>query len=42
MSMDIAVSPLYPIGGIIQLILYIGAVPAIIYALYLVRKVANK
>ncbi|WP_255485843.1 MULTISPECIES: hypothetical protein [unclassified Sporosarcina] len=42
MSMDIAVSPLYAIGGILNLILYIGAIPAIVYALYLLRKIANK
>jgi uncharacterized membrane protein YqaE (UPF0057 family) len=42
MTVDIAVSPLYAIAGIIDMILYIGAIPAIIYALYLLRKIANK
>ncbi|MEK4970656.1 MULTISPECIES: hypothetical protein [Cytobacillus] len=40
--MEVDTSPLYLIGAIIELILKVGAIPAIIYALYLLRKIANK
>ncbi|MDF9758696.1 uncharacterized membrane protein YqaE (UPF0057 family) [Peribacillus simplex] len=36
------VSPSYFIFGLINMILMIGAIPAIIYALYLLRKISKK
>lgn len=42
MSMDVSVSPLYAIFGILQLVLNIMAIPAIIYGLYLLRKISKK
>ncbi|MFF2879192.1 hypothetical protein ACFVR2_23155 [Gottfriedia sp. NPDC057991] len=40
--MSVSVSPWYLISGVIAIILMIGAIPAIVYALYLLRKIANK
>ncbi|WP_255452453.1 hypothetical protein GGGNBK_19400 [Sporosarcina sp. ANT_H38] len=42
MTAEIAISTLYAIAGIIDMILYIGVIPTIIYAFYLLRKIANK
>ncbi|MFF3025385.1 hypothetical protein ACFVRR_22540 [Gottfriedia sp. NPDC057948] len=40
--MSVSVSPWYLIFGVIKIIMMIGAIPAIVYALYLLRKIANK
>lgn len=40
--MEVDVSPSYLIFGVINLILMVGAIPAIIYALYLLRKISKK
>lgn len=40
--MTVAISPFYTIFGIINIILVVGAIPAIIYALYLLRKISKK
>ena len=40
--MSVAVSPFYLIFGILKIILVVGAIPAIIYGLYLLRKIAKK
>lgn len=40
--MYVSVSSSYLIFGVIKMILMVGAIPAIIYALYLLRKISKK
>ena len=42
MSMDVNISPLYAIFGIVDMVLRLIAIPAIIYGLYLLRKISKK
>ncbi|MFJ7747951.1 hypothetical protein [Peribacillus sp. NPDC097295] len=42
MSMDVNISPLYAVFGIVDLVLRLIAIPAIIYGLYLLRKISRK
>lgn len=42
MSMDVSVSPMFAIFGILRIILEVMAIPAIIYGLYLLRKISKK
>lgn len=42
MSIDVSVSPLYAIFGILDIVLRLIAIPAIIYGIYLLRKISKR